>query len=153
DPARGYDTASWQFEEMLFNTLLDYDDDGNLIPELATRWDTAADNRTYTFHLRDDVQFTNGRRLVAADVKYAIDRVLTPHTRSQGAEFFRGLIGSEACTDNSCDVTGIAVPDEHTIRFTLRDFDPLFLHKLAMPFAAAVPAEEVARWGEDFARH
>ena len=39
------------------------------------------------------------------------------------------------------------------LRIHLREFDPLFLHKLAMPFAAAVPAEEVARWGEDFARH
>ena len=153
DPARGYDTASWQFEEMLFNTLLDYDNDGNLVPELATDWDVSADRRTYLFHLRGDVRFTNGRALVADDIRYSIERVLNPGTHSPGAEFFRGIVGAEKCSPGQCPITGIETPDAHTIRFTLRDFDPLFLHKLAMPFAAAVPVEEVERWGEDFARH
>ncbi len=153
DPARGYDTASWQFEEMLFNTLLDYDDDGNLVPELATHWDVSADQRTYEFHLRSDVRFTNGRPLVAGDIRYSITRVLDPHTQSQGAEFFRGIVGAEECVAARCRVSGIETPDAYTVRITLRDFDPLFLHKLAMPFAAAVPAEEVERWGEDFGRH
>jgi ABC-type transport system substrate-binding protein len=153
DPARGYDVASWQFEEMLFNTLVDYDDEGKLIPELATGWEVSADDRAYTFHLRRDARFTNGRPVSAGDVRYSIERVLAPSTRSQGAEFFRGLVGAESCAHEPCTVSGIETPDTHTIRFVLRDIDPLFLHKLAMPFAAAVPAEEVARWGEDFARH
>lgn len=153
DPARGYDTSSWQFEQMLFTTLVDYDAGTNLVPQLATDWSVSADRRTYTFHLRADVRFTNGRAVTAGDVKYSIERVLNPHTRSQGAEFFRVISGAEACTEASCAVAGIEAPDPQTLRFTLRAFDPLFLHKLAMPFAAAVPAEEVARWGEDFARH
>jgi ABC-type transport system substrate-binding protein len=153
DPARGYDTASWEFEAMLFNMLVDYDDESNLVPQLATDWEISSDRRTYTFHLRRDVRFSNGRLLVAADVRYSIERVLDPHTRSQGAEFFRGLVGAEACAESTCHVSGIETPDAYTVRFVLRDVDPLFLHKLAMPFAAAVPAEEVARWGEDFARH
>jgi len=153
DPARGYDTASWQFEEMLFNTLVDYDADGQLVPELATGWETSADDLTYTFHLRSDVRFTNGRQVVAADLRYAIERVLNPHTQSPGAEFFRGIDGAADCTDAACTVSGIEVVDAQTLRFHLQSVDPLFLHKLAMPFAAAVPAEAVAEWGEDFARH
>jgi ABC-type transport system substrate-binding protein len=153
DPARGYDTASWQFEQMLFTTLVDYDADSNLVPKLATGWEVSSDGRTYTVHLRADVRFTNGRSVVASDVKYSIERVLNPHTRSQGAEFFRVIKGADTCTAAVCSLDGIEVLDAQTLRFTLRDFDPLFLHKLAMPFAAAVPAEEVARWSEDFARH
>jgi ABC-type transport system substrate-binding protein len=153
DPARGYDTASWQFEALLFNTLVDYDDDGHLVPKLATDWETSADGLTYTFHLRTDVRFTNGRPLVAADFRYAIERVLNPRTQSPGAEFFRGIAGAEACTDTQCTVAGIDVVDPHTLRFQMQAVDPLFLHKLAMPFAAAVPAEAVTEWGEDFARH
>ncbi len=153
DPARGYDTASWQFEEMLFNTLVDYDDEGNLVPELASDWEVSPDRLTYTFHLRPDVRFTNGRPVVAADVRYSIERVLDPRTRSQGAEFFRGIVGAADCTAERCRVSGIETPDPRTVQVRVRDFDPLFLHKLAMPFAAAVPAEEVERWGEDFARH
>jgi oligopeptide transport system substrate-binding protein len=153
DPARGYDTASWQFEEMLFNTLVDYDADGHLVPELATAWEISDDRRIYTFHLRSDVRFTNGRPVEAADVRFSLERALSPQTRSQGAEFFRGILGADACQEQSCQVAGIETPDPHVLRIRLQEFDPLFLHKLAMPFAAAVPQEEVARWGEDFARH
>src|SRR5262245_59098833 len=70
DPARGYDTASWQFEEMLFNTLLDYDASANLVGELATDWEISPDHLTYTFHLRDDVRFSNGRPVAASDLRY-----------------------------------------------------------------------------------
>jgi ABC-type transport system substrate-binding protein len=153
DPARGYDTASWQFEEMLFNTLVDYDPAANLIGELATDWEISADHLTYTFHIRNDVRFSTGRPLVAGDVRYSIERVLRPRTRSQGAEFFRNIRGADTCTAAQCEVEGIEIPAPHTVRFQLRAIDPLFLHKLAMPFAAAVPQEEVERWGEDFARH
>jgi len=153
DPARGYDTASWEFEDMLFSTLVDYDEAGQLIAELATEWEVSADQRTYTFHLRADARFTNGRPVEAADIRFGIVRVLDPATRSPGAEFFRGIAGADGCQSSACAVSGIEVLDAHTVRFRLREIDPLFLHKLAMPFAAAVPPEEVARWGEDFARH
>ena len=153
DPAIGYDTASWQFEEMLFSTLVDYDDVGNLVPELAQTWEVGPDGRTYTFRLRSDVRFSNGRRVVADDVRYGIERVLAPATRSPGAEFFRGIVGAASCTQLPCNVVGIRTLEDDRITFELEQFDPVFLHKLAMPFAAAVPAEDVKRWGEDFARH
>lgn len=138
---------------MLFTTLVDYDAASNLVPKLATGWEVSTDGRTYTIHLRRDVRFSNGRSVVASDVKFSIERVLHPRTHSQGAEFFRVINGADTCTAAVCSVDGIEVLDAQTLRFTLRGLDPLFLHKLAMPFAAAVPAEEVARWGEDFARH
>jgi len=153
DPALGYDTASWQFEEMLFSTLVGYDDDGRLQPEVATQWEVSPDGRTYTFTLREDVRFSNGRPVTAADFRFAIARVLRPGTRSPGAEFFRGIDGAAACNDAACELAGVDTSTPGTLRIRLTAFDPLFLHKLAMPFAAAVPAEEVARWGDDFARH
>jgi peptide/nickel transport system substrate-binding protein len=154
DPAVGYDTTSWLFEQMLFNTLLTYDDNAHLVPELATSWQKSADGLTYTFFLRDDVRFSNGRALVAADVKYSIERVLRPQTRSQGMEFFRTLAGADDfVTGRASGVNGIQTPSAHVLRLHLARFDPLLLHKMALEFAAVVPREEVERWGEDFARH
>lgn len=153
DPALGYDVASWQFEEMLFSTLIGYDDEGRLQPEVATRWEVSPDGLTYTFHLRDDVRFSTGRAVTADDFRFAVTRVLWPRTRSPGAEFFRGITGASACSDEKCELNGVDTPAPGILRIRLTEFDPLFLHKLAMPFAAAVPAEEVERWGEDFARH
>jgi len=153
DPAIGYDTTSWMFEDAIFNTLLDYDDESRLVGELAREWWVSADGRTYTFRLRPNVTFHNGRTLTAGDVKYSIQRVLDPATRSQGAEFFRGLVGSDGCRHRACEISGVEVPDRQTVVFRLAAPDPLFAHKLAMQFAAVVPREEVERWGEDFARH
>lgn len=153
DPALGYDVASWQFEEMLFSTLVGYDDEGGLQPEVAAEWEISPDGRTYTFRLRPDVRFSSGRPVTAADFRFALRRVLRPATRSPGVEFFRGIEGAGACTDTACELSGVEIPEPSTLRIRLTEFDPLFLHKLAMPFAAAVPAEEVARWGDDFARH
>jgi len=154
DPAIGYDTTSWLFEQMIFNTLVDYDDSGHIVPELARSWSESADGRVVTFQLRDDVRFSNGRRLVAADFKFSLERVLRPQTRSQGVEFFRTIAGAEDFIAGRSDqVRGIEARDRQVLRIELQRPDPLLLHKLAMQFAAVVPREEVERWGEDFARH
>ena len=88
DPAAGYDEASWTFEQALFDTLVRYGDgDVELHPSVATTWESSPDGTVFTFHLRDDVRFTNGRSVTAADFKYAIERVIDPATLSKGMEY------------------------------------------------------------------
>jgi ABC-type transport system substrate-binding protein len=153
DPALGYDTTSWFFEQMLFNTLLDYDDAGELVPELAEAWTQSSDGRTLTFRLRTGVRFSNGRPLGAGDVKYSLERVLTPQTRSQGIEFFMTIEGADDFVSGiASEVRGLLVPRPEVLQVRLTRFDPLIFHKLALQFAAVVPREEVERWGDDFSR-
>ncbi|MFZ0889071.1 MAG: ABC transporter substrate-binding protein [Candidatus Binataceae bacterium] len=155
DPAAGYDTASWTFEQMIFSTLVRYGDaDVDLEPDVAVAWQSPPDARTFTFHLRAGVRFSNGRPLTSADFKYAIERVLDPRNRSKGMEYYRGIVGAAPFTAHrAAGVSGIETPDPYTIIFRLVAPDPIFVHKLAMPFAAAVPREVVERWGDDFSRH
>ncbi len=155
DPALGYDTSSWSFEQMIFDTLVRYSDAGvDLVPDLATRWEVAPDAKSLTFHLRHSATFTNGRPVVSGDFKYAIERVLTPAIQSKGIEYFRGLVGAEDFVARRAkEVSGIETPDPWTITFHLTAPDPIFVQKLAMPFAAAVPHEVADQWGEDFSRH
>jgi len=155
DPAAGYDTASWNFEQMIFDTLVRYSDAGvDLVPDVATDWSESPDARFFTFHLRHDARFTNGRGVTAGDFKYEIERVLNPATRSKGMEYFREITGAaDFQAGRAHDVSGIEIPDPWTIAFHLDGPDPIFVQKLAMPFAAAVPREEVERWGEDFSSH
>ncbi len=153
DPAVGYDTVSWSFEQMLFSTLVDYDAGTTIVPELAEAWETSPDGRRFTFRLRPDVRFASGRPFTAADVKYSVERLLAPTVHSQGAEFFRGVEGVEDyAAGRAAAVRGITTPDPHVVVFELIAPDALFLHKLAMPFAAVVDREAVAREGEQFAR-
>src|SRR5260221_5543331 len=69
-------------------------------------------------------------------------------------EYYRGIAGSADFVAHRKDhVDGIETPDAATIIFHLSAPDPIFAHKLAMPFASAIPARVVERWGEDFSRH
>jgi len=155
DPAAGYDTPSWTFEQMVFDTLVRYTDDGvELQPDVAVKWESSPDSTVFTFHLRNDVRFTNGRPVVSGDFKYGIERVLDPRNRSKGMEYYREIAGAtDFVAHRAAHVSGIATPDPYTIVFSLSAPDPIFVHKLAMPFASAVPREVAEKWGDDFSRH
>ncbi len=155
DPAAGYDTASWTFEQAVFDTLVTYGDaDVELHPEVATSWESSPDGTVFTFHLRKDVRFSNGRSVTAADFKFGIERVIDPATLSKGMEYYQEIVGAEEfAAHRKAHVDGIETPDPYTMIFRLTGPDPIFPHKLAMPFASAVPREVVEKWGEDFSRH
>src|SRR5215469_16271581 len=86
DPAIGYDTASWTFEQAIFDTLVRYGDATvELEPDLALSWEISKDATVFTFHLRHDARISNGLQVTGADFKYAIERVLRPSTRSKGS--------------------------------------------------------------------
>ncbi len=155
DPAAGYDTVSWTFEQAIFDTLLRYGDNNiDLEPDLATSWEAAPDAKTFTFHLRHDARFSNGRSVTSDDLRFGLERVLNPATNSRGMEYYRRIVGAEDfIAHRTSHVAGIETPEPWTIIFHLAEPDPIFPHKLAMPFASAVPREQVEKWGEDFSRH
>ena len=155
DPAAGYDTESWTFEQAIFDTLVRYGD-GNveLEPDLATSWESSPDARTFTFHMRADARFSNGRFVTSDDFRYGIERVINPATHSRGMEYYRGITGAaDFAAHRTAHVTGIETPDPTTIVFHLDQPDPIFVHKLTMPFTAAIPREVADKWGDDFSRH
>ena len=65
----------------MFDNLIRRDprDSGKtIIPDLAHSWEIAKDGKTYTFHLRKDVQFHDGAELTSEDVKATFDRIAKP---------------------------------------------------------------------------
>ncbi len=91
------DTNTLQVLRLLYQGLLDCDDDMNLVPWLAARMpEVSADKRTYTFEIKRGVRFANGRELIADDFVYSIERNFEPATRATGTGFLRNIRGSEA---------------------------------------------------------
>jgi ABC-type transport system substrate-binding protein len=155
DPAAGYDTLSWTFEQAIFDTLVRYGD-GNieLEPDIATAWEASADATAFTFHLRHDARFSDGRAVTSEDFRYGVERVLDPATRSEGMEYYRGIRGAaDFIAHRAPHLSGIETPDAWTIVFNLTAPDPIFAHKLAMPFASAIPRDVAGKCGDDFSRH
>jgi ABC-type transport system substrate-binding protein len=159
DPARAYDTTCIPYVRVLYRGLVDYDDDANLVNEVARSHEISLDGKTFTFQLRDDVFFHSGRRVVAEDFRYAIERVLDPATASDGRSFFGVIEGAEAweaemkkpaAQRKLRHISGIEVRGDDTLIFHLTKPDVTFLNVLALPFAYAVPRETVEKWGKAF---
>ena len=154
DPAIAYDVVTWPLVRALFHGLVDYDDDLNLVPWHARSWTISEDGRTITFKLRQDIHFSNGRPITSGDFAWSLERILDPATKSPGQGFYRNIAGARAFQDGSADrVTGLRTPDSETLVIELAHPDLPFLYCMAMPFAYAVPREEVERRGETFGRH
>jgi len=149
DPHIAYDANSYMALRLVFDGLLDYDQDGQMVPSLASAMPTVSeDGRTFTFHLREGVYFHESpvfdgpRELIAEDVRFSLERLLNPATGSPGVSFFARLRGFEPYrAGNAQHVEGIAVRGRYEIAFTLDQPDQTFLNALAMVFAYPVPRE------------
>ena len=121
--------------EMVYDGLLVVD--ANLIPTaaLAESWSISDDFLTYTFTLRPNATFHNGRPLVADDVVYSFNRVMDEATGSPSASYASGIATIES-------------PDDGTVTITLNGPDASFLTKLCWWGMSIVPREEVEANGD-----
>jgi peptide/nickel transport system substrate-binding protein len=107
----------------------------HLVPDLASALPTVTDRgKTYVFHLRANVRYSDGRLLQARDFRRGLERVF--RLRSGGASFYAGLKGAAACFRNPsrCDLSaGVATDDARRLAvFHLVAPDPDFPDKLTI---------------------
>ncbi len=154
DPAIGYDWQNWSMINGLFSRLVDYTfGTTEIVPSLAASYTISPDGLVYVFKLNPGAKFSNGRRVVAADVKYSIERAVNPKTQGPGGGFFHSVVGQDKVADGSAQtISGIETPDEGTVKFTLAQADATFMNVLALNFASVVPKEVVEAEGADFGK-
>ena len=80
DPAISSEMYSHIYVMQIFSGLVKLDPALKIVPDIAESWDISADGKTYTFHLRKDAGFQDGKKVTAADVKYSIERTCNPAT-------------------------------------------------------------------------
>lgn len=152
DPSGEYLGNAWGlYTNFLLRPLMGYKhlggSDGNeIVPDLAADApDVSSDGLTYTFHLRDDVNFGPpvSRPVEAKDVEYAFRRIATTTVTALYAGYYAGTIkGLKVGDDPGADgISGIKVIDPQTIEFTLTKPTGDFLYRLAMPATAPIPEE------------
>lgn len=88
DPRVGLDAQSERIDDLIFDNLLSRDEHLNVKPGLAERWETP-DPKTYIFHLRPGIKFSDGRPLTSRDVKWSFDSLLSGKIRSTKAAAYR----------------------------------------------------------------
>lgn len=137
----------------LFNSLVAFDDDMEIVPAVAKSWNISEDGKTYTFLLRDDVRFHNdscfageGRRVVAQDFEYSFNRLLDRKMSSPGTWIFASV---------KHDENGYAFKalNDSVFQIELDSPFPAFLGILSMTYASVVPHEAIEYYGDEFSRH
>ncbi|HEV8084064.1 MAG TPA: ABC transporter substrate-binding protein [Chitinophagaceae bacterium] len=152
DPAFAKNQSIMWAVHQLYNTLVQTDDNLNIIPSLAKSWEESGDNMRFVFHLRNDVFFHDndafpngkGRRMTAKDVVYSFSRIMDKNTASSGAWIFNGRVDS---------LTPFTAVDDTTFQLQLKSpFHPV-LGILSMQYCSIIPHEVVDKYGKDFRSH
>ena len=118
--------------------------------ELSALPTVGAGGKSYTFHLRHGVRFHHGREMTADDVKYSLERIVTPELASQGVSLYNTLpiVGyAEVAAGKAKEATGIKVIDPYTLTIQLHEPESALLDVLALPFASIVPRDVVEHVG------
>ena len=150
DPHFAYDTLSTAACRLLYDALLDYDYEGEMIPSLAAKLPEVSDEgRVFRFTLREGIKFHNGREITADDVSWSFHRLLSKRIGSPGYPFFKSIEGAPAYHEGEAQsIAGIVIVDDKTIELRLDEADQTFLNALAMPFASVIPREHVEKLEE-----
>ncbi len=146
DPALAGDSTSINYVLQIFSGLVAFNDDLEPVADIAERWEVSVDNLIYTFYLRNDVYFHDGRKVKAADFKYSWERACNPSTGSQTASLYLGdILGvDEVISGAAASISGIKVIDDYTLQVTLESPVTYFLEKLSYPVSFVVDKEDVS---------
>jgi oligopeptide transport system substrate-binding protein len=149
DPAQVNDTNAGEYVAEIFSGLVTLDQNLKVVPDIAERWDVSDDRKTFTFYLRKEVKFHDGRPVTAQDFKYSIERVANPATLSPTAENYLGdIVGvKEKLNRKAAEVSGVQVVDDYTVKITIDSPKSYFLAKLTFPAAYIVDKNNVERGG------
>lgn len=102
--------------KLSFSSLLQYDDENNLVGDLATSWSVDSGNVIYTINMRDDVYWHDGEKLTADDVVFTYKAIQSPDTSSPLADSWKGI--------------EIQAIDDYTVTFSLPNKYTPFPHSL-----------------------
>jgi oligopeptide transport system substrate-binding protein len=154
DPARAVFSIDVMLVQQIYDGLTAFDKHLNIVPALARFWEISPDGRTYTFELRDDAKFHNGRAVTAEDCVFSFERLLTKGLNEHNYHYFSRIEGAEDFREGrSKSVAGLKALDKKT--FQIRFVTPFVpaLSVLSMYSSKILPKKELLEEGEAFFSH
>ncbi|QRG69103.1 ABC transporter substrate-binding protein [Brevibacillus choshinensis] len=127
DPHKVPAASSVRVYALIYDSLTKLDENMNIVPNLAEKWEVSPDGKTVTMFLHKGVKFHNGKDMTADDVKFTFERIMNPDTGSIAKSYFSS-------------VESIEVKDPTTIVFKLKNADAAFIANTASAYASIVPS-------------
>lgn len=150
DPHKSESTVESNLNRQLFESLTISDEEGNIIPGAAEKWETA-DLKTWIFHLRKDGKWSNGEPLTAQDFVYSWQRLVDPDTASPYSSYLtygKVLNADEIIAGKAAPTSlGIKALDDYTLEITLTDPVPYLPKILNYTALSPVPKAAIEKYG------
>jgi oligopeptide transport system substrate-binding protein len=146
DPQRSQSLSAQNILRDLFEGLTREDALGNIEAGLAIRWNRSSDGLTWHFYLRNDIFFSNGKPILAADVRASLLRALRPETAapySAQLMIIRGASAVQTAAPDAPEKFGVRVIDDKTIEIKLIQPTPNLPARLSLPVAAVIPVTHI----------
>ncbi|GAA6209102.1 ABC transporter substrate-binding protein [Cognatishimia sp. WU-CL00825] len=140
----------------LFEGLYNQDSEGNNVPGVATHHDVSADNMTYTFHLRQDAKWSDGKPVTAHDFVYGWKRAVDPALASPYAWYMELMSvknGAEIISgEKTPDDLGVSATDDYTFVVNLTQPLPYFAEMVTHTTTFPAPKWAVEAHGDSWIR-
>lgn len=151
DSVKAMDSASFNIVQNTQETLLTYNN-GEITLGAAKSYDVSKDEKTYTFHLRDNLKWSDGSAITSKDFKYAWLRLLNPDTAASYSFFLYGVKNAEAYNtgEGSPEDIGIYTPDDKTLVVELTSPVPYFNQLMTFPCLAPQKQDVVEAEGDKY---
>ena len=145
DPHRAQDSTSAGIILEIYSGLVSLDTNLQIIPDIAESWAISNDGMKYTFKLRDNAKFHNGKKITSEDFIWSFNRAANPATTSITAEDYLGdIVGVQDVIDGKTDkISGIKLIDELTLEINIDSPKAYFLAKLTYPVSFVLDSENV----------
>ncbi len=160
DPQIATDGTSFEVIADYTDGLMQMDADGAAVPALAETYDISEDGKTYTFHLRDGMKWSDDQPVTAQNYVDSWLRLVNPDLAFSYAFLAYGIVGAEDYCENGGKVEDVAVElvDDLTFKATLVAPDPAFIKKVGMVCFYPIRKDLIdaagdANWTNDYTLH
>ncbi|OWV36687.1 peptide ABC transporter substrate-binding protein [Mameliella alba] len=156
DPQVVEDVNGSEVVRDLFEGLYNQNADGEIVPGVALSHTVSEDNMTYTFTLRDDARWSDGKPVTAGDFVYAWQRAVNPELASPYAWYMElmSIQNGAAIIAGEKPITdlGVSAPDDHTLVVHLSQPLPYFAKMVTHATTFPSPKWAIEEHGQEWTR-
>jgi oligopeptide transport system substrate-binding protein len=157
DPQLIEDNSGHDVARQLFEGLMNQDEKGALVPGVAESFTVSADNKTYTFKLRNNAKWSNGDPVVAGDFVYAWQRAVDPATASNYSWYLELATTIKNASEIIAgtvkpDQLGVKAVDDYTLEVQLNESTPFFAEMTTFATLFPAPKSTIEKFGAEWVK-
>lgn len=153
DPAINDETYGFIYINHAFEGLLTKDINGKIVGGSSDKWEISEDKLKYTFRIREDAKWSDGKKLTADDFVYSYRRVVDPKTASPIAYLMYYIKNAKDINigKKQIDTLGVTAIDENTLTIELEN-PTLYFEDILASGGCYVPVREdiINKYGDDW---